>query len=76
MSESKDSIESGNNYSSVSVNIEPVIVPQEKKTDKSHMPGYKELVAEIEIGLKAIEEGRVISHEVMIEKLKRYANED
>ena len=82
MSETKDNTETVSNYSGVSVNVEPVIMPQLNSVNMPSRKGpydiktYEDLLEALEESRIDIKEGRVISHEVMMEKLKRYAEEE
>ena len=82
MSETKDNTETVSNYSGVSVNTEPVIMPQLNPVNMPSRKGpydiktHEDLLEALEESRIDIKEGRVISHEVMMEKLKRYAEEE
>ena len=81
MSDDRNQTDIINNYSEISSVNDSVIIPQinpVKKPKKGpyDIKTYEDLLEALEESRRDIKEGRLISHEVMMEKLKRYAEEE
>ena len=81
MSDERNQTDIENNYSEITNVSDSVIIPQLNPVKRPRkgpydIKTYEDLLEALEESRRAIKEGRVISHEVMMEKLKRYAEEE